>query len=58
MKVGANPIALAEHAPTRAWIDAQKVPMRGVLVRQQVWQQTATLLGYSGIAPDCRCCPS
>src|SRR6185369_6953110 len=51
MKHGSNPIALAEHAPLSGRIDQARVPMRGVLVRQQVWAQTATLLGYSGDRP-------
>jgi len=48
---GITPLLLDEHAPMRGWVDPQKVPMRGVLVRQQVWQQTAKLLGYSGDRP-------
>jgi hypothetical protein len=51
MTQGNNPISLAEHPPTRGFIDPQKMPMRGVLVRQQVWQHTAKLLGYSGDRP-------
>ncbi|HEY3357086.1 MAG TPA: hypothetical protein VGQ83_27800, partial [Polyangia bacterium] len=51
MQHGAYPIALADHPPARAWLDWAKVPIRGVLVRQQVWAQTATLLGFSGERP-------
>jgi hypothetical protein len=49
MKLGNNPISTAEHPPTRGWV--QGMPMRGVLVRQDVRQQTAKLLGYSGDRP-------
>jgi hypothetical protein len=51
MQHGANPLSPTEHAPVRGWLDTQKVPMRGVLVRQHVWDQTATLLGYAGDRP-------
>jgi hypothetical protein len=51
MQRGDNPIALAEHPPLSGHLDPQKVPMRGVLVRQHVFQQTATLLAYSGDKP-------
>jgi hypothetical protein len=44
-------LSLAEHPPLRGWLDLPKVPMRGVLVRQHVWEQTATLLGYTGDRP-------
>ena len=48
MKQGTNPVSLAHHLPARGWLDAQKAPMRGVLVRQHVWEQRATLFGYVG----------
>ena len=48
---GTYALSLAEHAPVQGWLDETKIPMRGVLVRQQVWRQTATLLGYSGDRP-------
>lgn len=49
LATGHNPISLADHPFVRAWFDWDRTPMRGVLVRQSVWSQTATLLGY---APD------
>ena len=51
MKQGVNAISLTANPIVRGWIDTTKVPMRGVLVRQQLQQQTATLLGYSGDRP-------
>src|SRR6185503_19182329 len=48
---GSNPIDLAKQAPTRGWLDEDHVPMRGVLVRQDLWNQTAKLLGYRNNAP-------
>jgi hypothetical protein len=44
---GSNRVSLAQHRLVRAWFDANRVPMRGVLVRQDVWRQTAKLLGSS-----------
>ncbi len=46
MQRGRNPISLTEHPAQSGRLDPFKVPLRGVLVRQQVLQQTATLLGY------------
>lgn len=51
MAHGNNPLSLPVHPPRRAWFDPSHMPMRGVLVRQQTWQQTATLLGYRGDQP-------
>jgi hypothetical protein len=51
LKLGAYRISLTEHPPVRGWLDKRRVPMRGVLVRQHVWNQTATLLGYTGDRP-------
>ncbi|HEY7957915.1 MAG TPA: hypothetical protein VII38_21585, partial [Polyangia bacterium] len=51
MRSGVNVLSLAEHPPLRGWLDTKRVPMRGVLVRQQVWQKTATLFGYAGDRP-------
>src|SRR5581483_10145657 len=51
MKTGTNTISVAEHRPLAGAVDAAKLPMRGVLVRQDVWRQTATLLGYAGDRP-------
>jgi hypothetical protein len=51
MQRGGNPLSLSEHPPQSGRLDPLKVPVRGVLVRQHVFQQTATLLGYSGEKP-------
>ena len=48
---GVFALSLTEHPALRGWLDLPKVPMRGVLVRQQVWEQTATLLGFTGDRP-------
>src|SRR5581483_12351084 len=48
---GRYPVSSAEHPPVRATLDPQRVPLRGVLVRQEVMRQTVTLLGYSGDRP-------
>lgn len=49
---GSNPIDLDAHPPARGWLDPARVPVRGVLVRQNVWAQTATLLAYRDVAPN------
>ena len=48
---GANVLELDKQAPVRGFLDERNVPMRGVLVRQDVFAQTATLLGYRNDAP-------
>jgi hypothetical protein len=48
---GINALSLPAHPPLRGWLDLPKVPMRGVLVRQNLWEQTATLLGFAGDRP-------
>ncbi|MEA2697243.1 MAG: hypothetical protein QOI66_1514, partial [Myxococcales bacterium] len=45
MTAGNNRVALADHPPVRGWIEPQAPSPRAVLVRQNVVQQTATLLG-------------
>ena len=52
MKQGIYPLDLAVHPPVRGWLDASQIPVRGVLVRQDVWNRTAQLLAYSGARPD------
>jgi len=47
MRDGYNRIALDDHHLVRAWFDESKAAIRNVLVRQRVWQQSATLLGYA-----------
>jgi hypothetical protein len=49
---GNNPISLARHAPVRGFLDTAQVPWRGVVVRQQLPQQTATLLGFGADGPN------
>ncbi len=51
MKTGAYALTLAEHPPIRGWMEPGKMLIRGVMVRQQIWEQTATLLGYSTDRP-------
>ena len=58
MATGRNAIDPAKHAPTAAWLDEQRVHVRGVLVRQDVWKQTATLLAYEGDKPGSSVIPS
>jgi hypothetical protein len=53
MRDGVNRVSLAEHAAVRASLDVAKLPARGVLVRQDVLQQQATLLGdVAGAEPS------
>ena len=55
---GSYPLALDAHPPRRGWLDANQLPVRGVLVRQNVWQQRATLLGFNAnhlsVVPEVR----
>ena len=48
---GHNPVVLADHRLVRAWFDESQATIRGVMVRQQVWQRSATLLGYAQTRP-------
>jgi hypothetical protein len=48
MRLGANPVALAEHRPVHASIDLAALAARGVRVRQDLQRQTSTLLGDAG----------
>jgi hypothetical protein len=48
MRLGANPVALAEHRPVRASVDLDALAARGILVRQDLLHQTSTLLGNAG----------
>ncbi|HEX3344147.1 MAG TPA: hypothetical protein VHS09_06215, partial [Polyangiaceae bacterium] len=58
MATGRNAIAPARHALTAAWLDEQRVKVRGVLVRQDLWKQTATLLALDGDKPGSSVLPS
>jgi len=42
---GHNAVSLAEHPIQRVFFDDRQVVRRDVIVRQHVWQQTATLVG-------------
>jgi hypothetical protein len=48
MATGRNAVRVGEHAATRAWIDADRLHVSGVLVRQNLSQQTVQLLAYRG----------
>lgn len=52
MKTGTYPLTLADHPPIRGWMDPAKMLIRGVMVRQRISEQTATLLGYSTDRPS------
>lgn len=58
MATGRNAIDPGKHATTAAWLDEQRVHVRGVLVRQDVLKQTATLLAYEGDKPGSSVIPS
>ena len=58
MATGRNAIDSTRHAPTAAWLDQQRVHVRGVLVRQDLWKQTAMLLAYEGEKPGSSVIPS
>jgi hypothetical protein len=47
IREGHNRVALSEHPLVSASFDASKTLIRGVLVREHLWAQTATLLGYA-----------
>lgn len=51
MKRGVNATSLTSQPPVRGWLDDEKTPMRGVLVRQDLMAQTAKLLGYRNNKP-------
>ena len=51
MKLGRYPISPIRFPPVGGRLDGARVPIRGVLVRQDVAAQTATLFGYSGDRP-------
>ena len=46
LATGRNTVDPAKHPATAAWLDPEHARVRGVLVRQDVWKQTATLLAY------------
>jgi len=48
---GHNSVSLAQHPLVRAWFDPDRVLMRNVVVRQDVWRQGAKLLGTAAQRP-------
>jgi hypothetical protein len=55
---GRYAIDTARHRPTAAWVDESRSRVRGIVVRQDVWNQTATLLAYAGDKPGSQVIPS
>lgn len=51
---GHNALDLRDHPAVRGRLDLEKVPVRRVLVRQNVWEQSAVLLGSESgsVLPD------
>ncbi|HJX62863.1 MAG TPA: hypothetical protein VJ860_02810, partial [Polyangia bacterium] len=47
IREGHNRIALGKHPLLSASLDGHKTLVRGVLIRQSVWDRSATLLGYA-----------
>lgn len=45
LRDGVNGLSPAAHPPVRGWLDRRSLPMRGVVLRQHIAQQTVTLLG-------------
>jgi hypothetical protein len=45
LRVGSNPVTIAEHRPLRGWIDRPMPTGRTVLVRQDIDRQTSTVVG-------------
>ena len=48
MAEGRNAVDLGQHPPTAGWVDEERLRVRGLLVRQNVWKQTSTLLAVGG----------
>jgi hypothetical protein len=46
MQQGVNRVSLTAEPPVRAWLDGRMLPARNVLVRQDLFRQTAALFGY------------
>ena len=46
MATGTNGIDVDRTPPTRGWLDAAKATISGVMVREDLPQQTASILGY------------
>ena len=58
LATGRNAVDVARAAPTTAWLDETRAKVRGVLVRQDVWNQTAKLLAFEGDRPGASLIPS
>jgi hypothetical protein len=58
LAAGRYAIDVAKVTPTSAWLDEERVHVRGVLVRQDVWKQTSTLLAFEGKEPGSSVLPS
>ena len=58
VETGRNAVDLAARPPKSAWLDEKRLRVRGVLVRQDVWKQTATLLAFDGERPGASVLPS
>ncbi len=60
MRTGRNAIDVTKSAPTTAWLDEDRVRVRGVLARQDIAKQTVTLLAHTqqGKAPGSSVLPS
>ena len=58
MQNGKYPISPQDFPPLSGAFNAEKLPLRGVLVRQHVHEQTITLLGYQGDKPGVSVLPS
>ncbi|MBI5481353.1 MAG: hypothetical protein HY906_21015, partial [Deltaproteobacteria bacterium] len=51
MRQGRNPVVPATHTPLGGELLPDRIPVRGVLVRQNVLEQSISLFGYSGDRP-------
>jgi hypothetical protein len=58
LETGRNAIDTERHHPTAAWVDESHSRVKGIVVRQDVWKQTSTLLAYAGDKPGSQVLPS
>ncbi|HEY8087304.1 MAG TPA: hypothetical protein VIF09_05655 [Polyangiaceae bacterium] len=58
METGRNAVDTKRRPPSAAWLDPARAKVKGVLVRQDVWKQTSTLLAYEGDRPGNAILPS
>lgn len=52
LTTGRNALVLSEHAPQQGRLDVERVKARSIVVRQNVWGQTARLLASSGAGDE------